>query len=825
MKITSFLGLSLLSALLFGCRHIEEADRALLNRRSPINEPYAYVSGGAMTGMAVPESPDPLVRYVWDNPRAEDSLQIFVVLPLKVEVISGDDSFGGLQTVGDENCNIRVTGPGELLFDFGTELPAWIEIDSPDLSGEVELGISEYRGPELLGGPYRKIRQPMQYGTTYRLELNDELYEGVRYGFLYVRRFEKPFTVTAVRAVCQVKPTNYTGRFHSDNEMLNRIWYTGAWDVKANLRQDCFGAILIDRSDRFSWTGDAYPAQAASLAAFSNYDAVLKNLYWTESHPNSIETYELYWVESLIDYYMYSGDEAGLRALLPKAMKRLDHAWDIFDQPRGLSFIGWDQRIGTGFDHPNCLEGQWTYRMLAIGAWKHLGRVLRMIGEEEQAADLEERAREKTAQVSSPEQLAQLGMHASADAINAGLLPDLERLYHPELSDRLHRLSYSPFNQCFLLKAMAQAGHYGDALASVVDQWGGQIDLGATCFLEVYRPDWNRLLGPGGTLPFTQCGTTSMAHPWGAGVTAWLSEEVLGIKPTSGGFRTFSVKPHFAGHATRVEGQTMTPHGPIQASFDLRTGHHSLSVPEGTEGKLYIPKEGMEIDEVRVNGKAVKLLSQGELDELLPAGKYDIRVKYSGDPTKKLEEEYVYATQASVDTLTHGQWFRHYGSQGRFIVGGAADGGDLAELLDYVESVSFNVGEVDRVETHRTARVKPLDPRAMLPVSSDPDARCVMGCYYSRGLQMTPLEVKLRQEGTPYRIAVYYADCDKGERDFVVDIFDLQTLNQIAPSVRLTDMTGGAYLVFECDRSVRVTASFVSGDNALVNAVFFDQPE
>ena len=106
-----------------------------------------------MSGEAVPESPDPLVRYVWDNPRAEDSLQIFVVLPQKAEVISGDDSFGGLQTIGSENCNIRVTGPGELLFDFGTELPAWIEIDSPDLSGEVELGISEYRGPELLGGP------------------------------------------------------------------------------------------------------------------------------------------------------------------------------------------------------------------------------------------------------------------------------------------------------------------------------------------------------------------------------------------------------------------------------------------------------------------------------------------------------------------------------------------------------------------------------------------------------------------------------------------------------------------------------------------------
>lgn len=825
MKKTYLFTVSLACVLLAAC-HEQPADTARLSRRSPIEEPYAYVSGGSMSGPAVPESPDPLVRYVWDHPQADDSLQIFIMSPRSVEVLSGSESFEGLHTITGETCKLCVTGEGELLFDFGTEMPAWIEIDSPDLSGDIELGISEYRGPEPLGEPYRKIRKPVCYGNTYRLELNKELYEGVRYAFLYVRKFERPFNITAVRAVCQVKPTNYTGRFHSDNDMLNRIWYTGAWDVKANLRQDCFGAILIDRSDRFSWTGDAYPAQAASLVAFSNYDAVLKNLHWTESHPNNIETYELYWVESLLDYYMYSGDEQGLRDLLPRAMKRLDHAWDIFDNPTGLSFIGWDQRLGTGFDHPNCEEGRWTFRMLAIGAWKHTARVLRMIGEEQQAAMLEERARVKAALVSGPETLSKLGMHASADAINADLLPHPDPLYHADLSDRVRRLSYSPFNQYFLLKAMAHAGHYDDAIASVFDQWGEQIRLGATCFLEVYRPDWNQLLGQNAPLPYTQCGVTSMAHPWGAGVTAWLSEEVLGIRPTSGGFRTFSVKPHFAGAATRVSGQTMTPHGPVQVSFNLATGRHTLSVPEGTEATLYIPKEGMQVSEFTINGSRPQEYTQDE--EFVCAGRlkpgtYDIRVKYEGTPHPQRQEERVYATHvASLDRDTHGQWYKRYGSQGRYIVGGADDGSDLVQLPDYVESVSFNAGETERQEQFRTTTVTPLDPRAMLPVSSQPDARRVMGCYYSRGLRMMPLEVRLREEGTPYRLAVYYADCDHGKRDFVVDIFDLETLNQIAPSVRINDMSGGVYMVFECDRSVRVTANHITGDNALVNAIFFD---
>lgn len=817
MNAYHFLALVGIVGLTVNCTN---RDTNILSRRSPIEEPYKYISDGAMSGPAVPDSPDPLVRYVWDNPRATDSLQIYVMLPKHAEVMQGDESFSGVETVSKEKCNIRITGEGIIRLDFGVELPAWIEMDSPDLSGDVEMGISEYNEPELLP----KVGKPVQYGQTYRLELNRELYEGVRYGFIHVKSFDKPFTITAVRAVCQVKPANYTGSFDSDNYLLNRIWYTGAYDVRANLREDCFGAILMERGDRFSWTGDAYPAQAASLVSFSNYDEVLKNLHWTESHPNGIETYEMYWVESLIDYYMYSGDEAGFRVLLPKAIQRLDHAWDIFDDPPHLVFIGWDQRIGTGFNHPNCDEGRWTFRMLAISAWKHLAQVLRMIGEDELAARQEERASIKTAVASTPENLAQLGMHASGDAINANLLPDLSKLYHKDFSDRVHRLSYSPFNQCFLLKAMARAGHYDDAFASVRDQWGGQVEYGGTCFFEVYRPDWNEIVGQNGPIPYSQAGFTSLAHPWGAGVTQWLSEEMLGIKPLTGGFRTFQVKPHFSGFATRVSGQTNTPHGTIKASFNLKTGRHSLTVPEGTEALLAIPKEGMTVEQLKVNGNRQTEYTEDNDFIYLPglqAREYEIRTTYSGNPTKAKEEEYVYATKVKeIDRDTHGRWFTKYGKDGYYIVGGAEDGGDLQVLPDYVESVIFDYAGAP-IEGHRTISIKPLNPEAVLPVSAELDARKAFGCYFSGGCDMTPLEVRLK-ENKPYRLAVYYADCDKGGRDFLIEAFDLETMNRITPCTRISDLAGGVYVVFDYDRSIRVMASHLHGDNSLVNAVFFD---
>ena len=69
------------------------------------------------------------------------------------------------------------------------------------------------------------------------------------------------------------------------------------------LKEDYLAAILVDRGDRHSWTGDAYLSQAASLAAFGNYDFILKNLRYTAVRSNGIESYELYWILSLIDYY------------------------------------------------------------------------------------------------------------------------------------------------------------------------------------------------------------------------------------------------------------------------------------------------------------------------------------------------------------------------------------------------------------------------------------------------------------------------------------------------------------------------------------------
>ena len=86
----------LLAGILFTSITGSAQDTKLLTRRSPIAQPYGYITGGAMTGAAVADSPDPLVSYVWDDPKVSDPLQIYVVRPRSAEAISNANNFQGL---------------------------------------------------------------------------------------------------------------------------------------------------------------------------------------------------------------------------------------------------------------------------------------------------------------------------------------------------------------------------------------------------------------------------------------------------------------------------------------------------------------------------------------------------------------------------------------------------------------------------------------------------------------------------------------------------------------------------------------------------------
>lgn len=327
-------------------------------------EPYQWLNGGGFTGPPIPFHPDPLARYTWADTVNASKLQIFGLLPANVTLTLGTPpgtSFTNLSSLNTPSPYVAVTGFGGLQLDFGVNNAAWIEFDSPDLTPQdaasVTLGVSEYNEIEVTNLGY-KVARPIPYPgatqSTYRLEISHPdgsgLYEGVRFGWLLVNSTPAtPWHITGLRIVVQAKPTNWGGAFAAEgDDLLSTIWYTGAYTVKANLLGNQFGSILIYRGDRYSWGGDAHVAQATAMAALGNFAFVGQNLNFTRDNCNGIESYCLYVVLSVVDYFEATGDVTTVLALGDgHVAPKLEHAYTIWGTHIG-SYEGWDDRLVSG---------------------------------------------------------------------------------------------------------------------------------------------------------------------------------------------------------------------------------------------------------------------------------------------------------------------------------------------------------------------------------------------------------------------------------------------------------------------------------------------
>ena len=809
---------------------------------SPIAEPYPYVSSGSFSGSAIAQSPDPLVSYRWPNPQAGNGLEIYLQKP---EIVSTDKavSFENLSSLTGNSPNVTVKGTGSIKVDFGRVSAAWLEFDSPDLSGNVEMSISEYNEPSRANvylGPAHpfKTAVPVKYGTTYRLELNSEYYEGVRFGWIHIRSFVSAWHITGIRLVCETKPANYNGSFSCSDTLLTRIWYNAAYTVKLNLMSTYFGSVLLDRGDRHSWTGDAYTTQAASLVAFANYDFIKKNLSNTANDNNGIRSYTLYWVQSLIDYYNYTGDVVTLRTYIPNACAKLNDAYAVYGTNPGLGFYGWDERLGAGFENASCQEAQNAYKMLSIRVWKEFALAMEKAGRNDLRDKYSQYATDKIAQIRKNTSWFQsYGLHAGADAITTDLLSPSEQkgMYDKDFSNRINRLSFSPFNQFFILQAYARMNKYDDALGSIRDLWGGAIKYGGTTVFEVYRPCWNAIVGQNGAVPNNQAGYTSLCHPWAAGITKWLSEEILGIKPTSPGFATYEVLPHLGRTLTSVAGKTPTPLGDICAGFDVSTGICNITSPVGSIGRIGIPKVEKNISRIKINGAiawdgvyhSVPGIGGASEDSVfvyftdVQPGMYSLLVSYSGTtPTYTDPFELYPAKFVKTDSITSGNWGNVYGRDGYVLVNYNGSGIDKRSLPSYISSVTVPMsGNFHPNDCIWKTGIN--DKRAPANDSGNTGSRNA-ACWYSSDCPPS-FSFNVSATGTKeYQVALYFVDWDNKERRVAVEMLDANTLNLIAPVRIVTDFYGGKYLIFSYNKSAKFRINQVRGDNAVLSGIFFD---
>ncbi len=799
-----------------------------------VTEPYPVVNGGKFEEPAIPESYDPLVRYRWKETKVADGLQIYFLKPVSVNSV-GENAFTGLASATTDHPEITVKGPGSIRLDFGIVSGAWLEFDSPDCPGNIEMEVSEYNEPGI-----GKSSVAVKHGNTYRLELNHELYEGLRFGWINIKSVDKPWHIKGIRAVCQVKPTNYMGSFSCSDPLLTKSWYMAAYSVKASLCKDYFGSILMDRGDRMSWTGDAHTSQAAALVAFGNFDFIKKNIDNTADQSNGIRSYSLYWIFSLLDYYQYTGDSKTLERYFDNVCAKLDEAYNVYGKTPDLRFYGWDERLCAGFEiwFRSCPEAQSAFKMLSIKAWSDFGNLMGKYGRKDLSDKYVGYAKEKMVELRKSSTWGKdFSLHAVTDAINTGILTQQESssISNKQFQDRVNRVSFSPFNQYFVIQAMARVGKYDEALSSVRDMWGGMIKNGASTTYEVYRPSWNDGIVAGGALPNGQSGIISLCHPWGAGVVKWLNEEVLGITPTSPGFITYDIIPHPGRSLNKVSGETPTPMGGITANFDFSSGKCFVSAPKGTLGRIGIPKLEKAISSIRINDKLAWDGTYHEVDGIGGANEdekyiyftsvepvhYTIDISYTGNTPSYQESSLVYAAKFSkLDNITSGNWGGVYGKDGYVLCNYNGNEHDEVSLPPFISGVNY-------------FRAFPKNgmPEAKIWSASTKDKRALAGdfkngaerkasCYSNPDNTMC---FTVRADGKKeFQIALYFVDWENSGKRISVEMFDADSLDLIAPVKVLDHFTGGAYLVYRYEKSAKFRINKIRGDGVTLSGIFFD---
>ncbi|MFJ8988835.1 alpha-L-rhamnosidase C-terminal domain-containing protein [Streptomyces sp. NPDC102279] len=417
-------------------------------------------------------------------------------------------------------------------------------------------------------------------------------------------------------------------------------------------------ASVLDgaRRDRAIWSGDILVEGLTDYYSVNNPEYIKQSLNLLGSrqlssgfvpgalHPATVPhlgpltpgdtttysaTYSMYFVSGLASYYLHTGDKDFVTKQWP-AVKR-EIAWNatrldangLFSTRAGVDGADWnfyDSDKGGEVSAYNILY----YKTLLDGA-----ALATAAGEASQAAAY--RADAETLKTRINERLydSKSGLYKISDT-QSGVAQDanaLAVLYgvappskHEEIlaklksvlwntpygplpfsSDAGNKELVSPFISGFELQARLADGDTANAQELLHNVWGHMIAPGPNHTGTM----WENISGSDGR-PGLKSGT-SLSHGWSTAPTSALSSYVLGVRPDTPGYTSWTVQPH-PGDLTWTRGRVPTPHGDIDVRWSARTGtdRFSLTVkaPSNTSGTIAIPVSD-KASTVAVNGKVV----------------------------------------------------------------------------------------------------------------------------------------------------------------------------------------------------------------------------
>jgi hypothetical protein len=451
-----------------------------------------------------------------------------------------------------------------------------------EIEGKTIRGVHDVFRPD--GGQHRRFR------TLY--------WRSYRYVQLDVETGDDALVVHDLHAIFTAYPFQERGRFASDLPWISDVW-------KMNWNGARLGAheTYMDTPyyEQLQYVGDTRVQSLISLyvagddrlmrQAIEHFDASrLPEGITTSRYPSEvmqlIPPFSLIYVAMVHDYHMHRNDVpfvrerlAGIRGILDWYARRIDSTGMLGPMPY-WNFVDWSPRWTRGVP-PGANDGHSAIvSLLYAYALQHAAQLEEDVGipglgraYRARADTIIRATRSRTWDAGrglfrdSPESDS-YSQHSSVLALLTNAVPAAERraLLERTLSDTtLARATYYfDFYVFEALRVVGLADRYIEQLAP----WRGMVALGLTSAPEKPEP------------------TRSDAHAWAAHPNYGLLATVLGVRPSSPGFKTVRISPAL-GPLQRAEGRVPHPFGDIDVAFE-RVGADGLrgviTLPAGLSG-------------------------------------------------------------------------------------------------------------------------------------------------------------------------------------------------------------------------------------------------
>jgi len=552
------------------------------------------------------------------------------ILPKSVQVVSGTNQISGAQKLTKRRwAPVKITPDASghhvapaLLVDFGQELAGRLQVWGTDGAAvSITTGESQEEciHAELAldnSGPFKLTLAGSEPAST--------PYSAFRYARL---AFPGNAPIELMRIVCDDKyyPVHYWGAFNCSDSLLTCIWYAGAYTAHLCMQEEIWDA---PKRDRGLWIGDLQVTGQTINNVFADKFLMERSIEKVrstaqggrlptelpDSDVNKLPGYSAAWFCTLADFHRHAGDREFLARLHEQIVSLLEYQQTLFDTNnlfinphKEWNYCDWS----PGFVLDNPLTRVTTDLYIIHGVHEAV-YLLRELGDTMNAekfatwADqLTEAARAKfftprnaaygdRLQMNIMAVLSGVATSAQSREIYSRILKPGSPAWTVEPDRTRHDDDpITPYYAYFLLLAMSGLDQNQDALNYIRHNWGDLLRRGATTWWEKFNPAWP----DGMKWALDRTAYLSLCHGWSSGPTTYLTETVLGVRPTGAGFGTVEIRPEL-GDLAWVEGDVPTPSGLIHVRVE-RKKHRLTAVvklPPNLTATVLLPGQTLKAD-------------------------------------------------------------------------------------------------------------------------------------------------------------------------------------------------------------------------------------